>query len=106
MKKKYRYIFYFPVTGSNEKNNNKEKRRKKNFGADPEMGYCPLIIRQARAARRWARRGVARRSGRAAGACRLTDARLGAGGCAAGGRAAGRRAGRATRVLYARSCAA
>ena len=41
------------------------------------MGYCPLIIRQARAARRWARRRVA---GRAVRVLRRVEAGLGTGG--------------------------
>ena len=45
------------MTGSNEKkNNNKEKRKRKYFGADPKIGYCPLSIRLGVQARRqrWA----------------------------------------------------
>ena len=70
------------------------KNEKKKIGADPEMGYCPLIIRQAHAARRW--RGAA---GRAAGARRRAGAGLGA------GERQGL-AGRSERALCARPCAA
>ena len=94
------------MTGSNEKKIIIIRKHEKKifFGADLEMGYCPLIIRQARAARRWARRGVAGHTGHAAGVRRLWAGRRQAAGPdgwtgrAEGGRAAGGNAGRAARA--------